>query len=40
MLNQLRVLEHSARQGGWRYRLRAWELALIRRRVQKLMMPR
>jgi hypothetical protein len=40
LLRQLRVLEDSAHQaGGLRHRLHAWELRLIRRRLQKLMTP-
>lgn len=39
MLRQLRVLEDSYHQAGWRHRLHALELRLMRRRLQKLMTP-
>lgn len=40
ILRELRVLEDSARQAGWRYRLRAWEIQWHRHRLRKLMTPR
>lgn len=37
ILRQLRVLQDSYHQAGWRYRLHVLELRLMRRRLRKLM---
>lgn len=40
MLRQLRALQGSYEQAGWRQRLHAWELRWHRHRLRKLMTPR
>lgn len=39
ILRQLRILEDSYHQAGWRQRIHVLELRLMRRRLRKLMTP-
>jgi len=39
ILRQLRALQGSYEQSGWRQRLRVWEIRWYRRRLRKLMTP-
>jgi len=40
ILRQLRALQGSYEQAGWRHRIHVWELRWHRQRLRKLMTPR